>query len=74
MKSEDDSIPRESVKFIGDFEALLFQYAADAHKFYSKSNNTAGVRARKVLSEMINLCKHVRSDIQHVKHQTNSDS
>ncbi|MFO8030249.1 MAG: histone H1 [Cyclonatronaceae bacterium] len=52
-----------------EIKALVDDLEVDMEKFYSKSNKTAGTRARKILQDLKKLAQEIRVDIQNSKKQ-----
>ncbi|MEX0679891.1 MAG: histone H1 [Balneolales bacterium] len=50
-----------------EIKTLVDDLEVDMEKFYSKSNKTAGTRARKSLQELKKLAQDIRIDIQNKK-------
>ncbi len=52
-----------------EIKTLVDDLEVDMEKFYSKSNKTAGTRARKLLQDLKKLSQEIRVDIQNSKKQ-----
>ncbi|TVQ71391.1 MAG: histone H1 [Balneolaceae bacterium] len=52
-----------------EIKSLVDDLEVDMEKFYSKSNKTAGTRARKTLQDLKKLSQEIRVDIQNSKKQ-----
>ena len=50
-----------------EIKSLVDSLEVDMEKFYSKSNKTAGTRARKSLQDLKKLSQDIRIDIQNRK-------
>lgn len=50
-----------------EIKSMVDDLGVDMDKFYSKSNKTAGTRARKTLQDLKKLAQDIRIDIQNKK-------
>ncbi len=50
-----------------EIKSMVDDLGVDMDKFYSKSNKTAGTRARKTLQDLKKLAQDIRIDIQDKK-------
>ena len=50
-----------------ELKNLVGSLESDMDKFYNKGNKTAGIRARKQLQDLKNLCQDIRIEIQNLK-------
>ncbi|MCE2502998.1 MAG: histone H1 [Chlorobi bacterium] len=52
---------------------LVNDFEQDFNKFYSKQNKAAGVRVRKHMQELRQFAQEIRTEVQNLKNQSDSN-